>query len=290
MSKFNLRDTFDQEVELRSELANQTYQSHKKVFEKTFHYRQLVANEKNRELKKEKVRSIAESIIVNDRIIDKPQVTLLEDGNALIWAGHHRVAAIRYLVEERGLTKFEYIKCDVSPSHETDNEILMIDTNLEREELSPYDRMIAIGRKEELLKIKRQKAKQNGNEIIGSIRSEIAAKVESLSETQIGLYLRIYKKATDVVKQELKNNTITLTTAYKLSSLDSKKQKKQLNEILNPKKKKKQQNSNLEFDHIKDKIQDSIGVKVTLNDKMLTFHYSELSALLEKLHLQNCVK
>lgn len=288
MSKFNLKDTFDQEVETYTELDQQTYQSANKVREKVFYYKDLIPNKKNRLVNHDKVLSIAESIIANGRMIDKPQVTLLDNGKALLWAGHHRTAAITYLVEEKGLKEFEYIKCDVLENNDLDNEILMIDTNLAREELSVYDKMNAIGRKEELYLFKK---KNKELEYVGSARSYISSTSKNLNETQIGVHLRVYKKGCNEVKNALKDEKITLTQAYKLAALNEKEQKEKLKEILFPKKKKKQEDKALQY--IRDKLEDKMNRKVSVNKNTITFKFdsiNDLSNLLNELNLHDIVE
>lgn len=285
MSKFNLKATFDQEVEMHTELENQSYKSNRKVREKVFFYKDLIANSKNRSVNQDKVLSIAESIIANGRMIDKPQVTLLSNGKALLWAGHHRTAAVTYLVEEKGMDEFEYIKCDVLEQNELDNELLMIDTNLEREELSVYDKMNAIGRKEELYLLKKRKKEL---EYAGSARSYIASTSKNLEETQVGVHLRVYKKGCKAVKSALKDEKITLTQAYKLAALTEKEQKAKLEEILFPKKKKNQEDKVLQY--VRDKLEDKMNRKVSINKNAISFKFdsiNDLSKLLNELNLHD---
>lgn len=286
MSKFNLKAAFDQEAEMHAELENQSYVSNRKVREKVFFYKDLIANSKNRSINQDKVLSIAESIITNGRMIDKPQVTLLENGQGLLWAGHHRTAAITYLVEEKGLKEFEYIKCDVLENNSLDNEILMIDTNLEREELSVYDKMIAIGRKEELYLLKKQKKELD---YAGSARSYIASTSKNLEETQVGVHLRVYKKACKQVKSALKDEKITLTKAYNLAALPDKEQVVELKKMMNPKKsvqkQKEQQDAFLE--ELRTSIQQKVNTQVSIKKNMLSFKFDNNDQLMNLLEILN---
>lgn len=283
-SKFNLKDTFNQEVEMHTEFNDQTYTSIQKIREKVFHYQDLIANEKNRSVNHNKVLSIAESIEANGRMIDKPQVTLLENGKALLWAGHHRTAAIKYLVEEKGLKEYEYIKCDILENNALDNEILMIDTNLEREELSLYDKMMAIGRKEELYHLKKQKKEIDYS---GSARAYIAQASKNLEETQVGVNLRVYKKAGKQVKKALKDEKITLTQAYKLAALPNNEQVIELNKILKLKKsiQKQKEQQDILLENLQLQIQNEINMPVSLKKNMLTFKFKDLDHLFELLDI-----
>lgn len=286
MSKFNLKATFDQEVEMHTEFENQSYKSNRKVREKVFFYKDLIANSKNRSVNQDKVLSIAESIFTNGRMIDKPQVTLLDNGKALLWAGHHRVAAITYLVEEKGLKEFEYIKCDVLENNDIDNEILMIDTNLEREELSVYDKMIAIGRKEELYLLKKRKKELN---YAGSARSYIASTSKNLEETQVGVHLRVYKKASKQVKVALKDEKITLTQAYNLAALPDKEQVIELKKIISPKKSIQRQKEKQDafFEELRVSIQEKVNIQVFIKKNMLSFKFDNNDQLMNLLNVLN---
>lgn len=282
---FNLKDTFAKESEIHTDIENQTYKSTKRVREKVFHYKDLIPNEKNRTVNQDKVLSIAESIVANGRMIDKPQVTLLETGQGLLWAGHHRTAAIKYLVEEKGMSEYEYIKCDVLEQNEVDNELLMIDTNLEREELSTFDKMNAIGRKEELYLLKKRKKEI---EYTGTARSYIASTSKNLEETQVGVHLRVYKKACKTVKNALKDEKITLTQAYKIAALPENEQALKLKEVLSPKKQKNQENEFLQ--RISIKLENKMSRKVSINKNTISFKFEsihDLSNLLKELNLED---
>lgn len=150
---------------------------------KTYHYLDLLPNPKQEQIFDIKdVESKAESI-EQVGLLQAPLVQAIAGSNqAVIIAGHKRVKAIAYLVEEKGRKDLEYIRCqEFKNKDDAASEIALIDTNLEASELSNYEKMMAIGRKEELLKASGSK---------GTLRSVIAEK-SHLNETQIGYLSKV---------------------------------------------------------------------------------------------------
>lgn len=182
-----------------------------------YHYKDLLPNPKQSQIFDIKdVESKAESI-EQVGLLQAPLVQPIAGSNqAVIIAGHKRVKAIAYLVEENGRKDLEYIRCqEFKNKDDAASEIALIDTNLEASELSNYEKMMAIGRKEELLKASGSK---------GTLRSVIAEK-SHLNETQIGYYLRCYKSLIPEGKELLRSNKLTLKQAIDLASEYSNNQK-----------------------------------------------------------------
>ena len=177
---------------------------------KTYHYLDLLPNPKQEQIFDIKdVESKAESI-EQLGLLQAPLVQpILGSNQAIIIAGHKRVQAIALLVETKGRKDLEYVRCqEFKNKDDTASEIALIDTNLEASELSNYEKMMAIGRKEELLKASGSK---------GTLRSVIAEK-SHLNETQIGYYLRCYKRLIQECKELLRQERLTLKQAIELSS------------------------------------------------------------------------
>lgn len=182
-----------------------------------YHYKDLLPNPKQSQIFDIKdVESKAESI-EQVGLLQAPLVQAIAGSNqAVIIAGHKRVKAIAYLVEKKGRKDLEYIRCqEFKNKDDAASEIALIDTNLEASELSNYEKMMAIGRKEELLKASGSK---------GTLRSVIAEK-SHLNETQIGYYLRCYKSLIPEGKELLRNNKLTLKQAIELAAEYSDNQK-----------------------------------------------------------------
>lgn len=202
--------------EARTAKTNPAYTPALSNRRKWIHYGQILPNPNNREINREKVKSIAESILTHGRILEDITVVPLKNENEeryMILAGHHRYYANLSLVEA-GHTDFEYLKCSIANDDPIENELIVIDTNLERSELTAYEKMMAIGRKEELLKEQIHAGKRTMKE--KSMR-DMVAKESNLKPTQTGAYLRIYKKGCAELKQALKKDQITLENAAALA-------------------------------------------------------------------------
>lgn len=184
----------------------------------------ILPHANNRQLNQDKIIDLANSIEMNG-ILQPPVVLDMQNGTYVLLAGHHRMEACKLL-------HMSELRCIVKQGLDRDDaELILIDTNLLNTPLSPYEKMMAIGRKEEILKEKKTK---------GTMRNIIAENL-SLEPTQVGTYLKIYKRASDEVKESLKQGTITLERASQLTSLDAKTQvkdvqaepiSKELNELI----------------------------------------------------------
>lgn len=197
-------------------------------------------NPLNRELNMDKVHEYVQSI-KQVGLIHDPVVKANSDSTYTLLAGHHRIAACRILAETD--KNYETIRCKVKDIDDIDAELILLDSNVRNNPLSPYEKMMAIGRIEELYRVK---------QVSGTLR-DVIAEDSSLKPTQVGTYLRIYKKGSDEVKQALKNESISLTKASQLAKLSIEEQRL----ALRPKRKKE---------------------KVSEDEKKLT----ELYALIEK--------
>ena len=183
-----------------------------KMNEQKIHYTKIKVNVLNRDINQMKVDSIAESIKLNG-LLEKPYVTGPNNEFYTLWAGHHRLKAIELLVNS-GFQEYEMVDCIILENNPVKNELLMLDSNLERAELSPYDTMMYFGRKEELL----NKMRIDGVEVKGTLRDVIALH-SGYRPTQVGSYLKIYKKGCKELKKALKINKVNLSVATKLASL-----------------------------------------------------------------------
>lgn len=185
----------------------------------------LIPHERNRALSAENVSDLAKNIRLNG-LLQYPIVKPDGNGKFIILAGHNRIAACKLNVEEFKEEKFKKIRCIVKNSDPIDSELILIDTNVKSNPLSPYDMMMALGRKEELLKIK----KQNG-ELKGNLKN-IISEESTLARSQVQTYLSIYKKATHNVKTALKDGSINLSQALKICKLSNELQEDHLEKQL----------------------------------------------------------
>lgn len=178
----------------------------------------LIPSKINRDLDDEFVEELANNIRMNG-LMQYPVVRPAENGCYTILAGHHRVAACKKLNKEDG--SYPTIRCLIKRFDDLDSELLLLDTNLKINTLSTYDRMMAIGRKEELLKEKKKCSKTKG----GNLKN-IIAEESDLKRSQVQTYLTIYKKTCPEVKDALKHEQITLSQAAALSHRSDDDQKK----------------------------------------------------------------
>lgn len=189
----------------------------------------LIPNEKNRKLDDANVLDLARNIRING-LLQYPIVVPNDDGTFTIIAGHNRIAACNVNVKTYGEKQFERIRCIIKPKDDINNELMMIDTNLKINALGPYDMMIAIGRKEELLKKMKSENKLKGN------LKDIIAEQSTLARSQVQTYLTIYKKGSQEVKNELKQKKINLSQALNLSKLPKEDQVISLHKVHDKKK------------------------------------------------------
>lgn len=223
-SKSLVDNIFDASEELPSQLDTTIISPSMYNDTKIIAIKNLHANQQNREVNPEKVEQMAKSIAL-EGLLQYPLVIENDKNDYTIISGHHRIAACLKLVSE-GNQEFAFIRCKVVKKDPIDNEMQLIDTNLTSNPLSPYEMMMAIGRKEELLKEKKKKDKNSS----GSIKDIILAESD-LKRTQVGTYIKIYKDATNEVKSALKNNEINLSQAHKLCKIVKEKQNVSLSSL-----------------------------------------------------------
>ena len=169
----------------------------------------LIPSDINRELDHDFVTELANNIRMNG-LMQYPVVKPIGDGTFTILAGHHRIAACKKLKEADG--SYQTVRCLIKRSDDIDSELLLLDTNLQINTLSVYDKVMAIGRKEELLKEKKKRDHAKGGNL-----KHIIAEESGLKRSQIQTYLTVYKKAIPEVKEALRKEKITLTQAVAIS-------------------------------------------------------------------------
>lgn len=177
----------------------------------------LIAHPKNRAMDESKIEEYALSI-QEIGMIENPVVTpiLEEPGKYMILSGHHRIAACHKLAETD--TRYNIVCCKVVNKDEIDSELVLLHGNIMHNPLSPYEKMMAIGREEELLKLKQEK---------GTLRSIISHNT-GLKPTQVQTNLTVYKKAIPEVKEALRLERITLEKARALAVMPQKEQQRQI--------------------------------------------------------------
>lgn len=177
---------------------------------KKIHYKKLIGHEKNH-YAMDNIKELADTI-ENFGILQDLSVKPLDNGMYSIVAGHRRHEAVKMLVEERGLTKFEFVDCVLTDpdENETITQIKLHITNTTARELSDYDKMVAISELKRLF----NEAREQGIEIKGKLR-ELIAKEIGLGTTQVQKYLSIAENASEDIIQGIKEESITIEDAYK---------------------------------------------------------------------------
>ena len=213
MDKKNINNLFDDELENkpieqpRIKPINPAFQNNTRVF----NINDLISFDKNKDIFEIKdIESKAKSIL-EVGLLQMPRVKPIENSNkAYILAGHKRVEACRMLVKQ-GHKEFEHIRCEIDERDLLTAELAMIDTNLEASKLSSFELMQAIGRRAELIEEKRK------NSVVSGRTVDIIADNSYLQRTQVGYYLKCYKKLVKSSKDALRENLITFKNAIELA-------------------------------------------------------------------------
>lgn len=175
-------------------------------------------NPDNREINMDKVHELMESI-ENIGLLHDPAVRTLNNGKYMLISGGHRYEA--YVQLSKTDDKYQYIRCKVVDNDDLHTELAMIDGNLKSNGLSPYEEVMAVGRREEILRTIGK---------TGTLR-DVIAKELGQGATQVGKKLKIYKKASNEVLAAFRDGSITFEKAAALSSLSHEEQQRKLNNI-----------------------------------------------------------
>jgi len=198
--------------DLKPDIINQGFYRKEEIDSrrKKIHYKLIEHNTKNHYLI-ENIEELADSIenfgLLQDILVKE------ENSKYIIISGHRRFEAIKLLVEQRGLTQFEYIDCFLNDANEdeTITDIKLEISNILSRELSEYEKMTAIENLRNLV----IKAKANGFEIKGRMRDFIGEQI-NLSPTQTQRYLKVIDQGSDQIKTALKDKEISLSSAIEL--------------------------------------------------------------------------
>lgn len=254
---------FDEEVE-NDDVEGLKISVNQKNDTKLIPIHALIPHPNNRPVDHNVVRSLSDSIAING-LQQYPTVTDNGDGRFTILAGHHRIEACKLLLKTYGDHTFNNIRCKVIPYDRLYNELVLLDTNIQSNPLSNYEMMIAIGRKEEILKTLKQ---ENTNVYTGSLRKVLASETR-LAPTQVQTYLSIYHKATSNVKKALKDEKITLSEALRLVNKYTENQDEYLRNL--HKKSKKEKAFNIK--RLEDELCRKYATKVSINNNKLTLYF-----------------
>jgi ParB-like chromosome segregation protein Spo0J len=189
------------------EKPGQTQDNRKKI-----HYKNLVPNENNF-FSMTDIEALADNIEAIGLTHD-PAVKPDGNGRYTIVSGERRCRAIRLLVEERGRTDMEMIRCVIIPEDENPliTKMKLITLNTSARELTSQDKLEAVSEYRELI----AKLREEGIEIKGNT-SEVIAQNMDMGVTQVKKYMSIGDKASEETREALKQGDITVEKAYELT-------------------------------------------------------------------------
>lgn len=199
------------------------------------HYKKLHGSQKNF-YSKERIEELADAIEIAGMILQPLIVCKTDMGEYDVLAGHRRLAADTYNVEEKGLKKFEQVPCIEIVAGEVIKE--MIENNKEkrmtaeeamdvfaefviittnstgRGELTDYEKVMQAARLRIIIPIMTGDEELKGR----ALRAEIAKEMGK-SDGMIGNYMNIYNNLIPAGMEMLEHGLIGITMASKICSL-----------------------------------------------------------------------
>lgn len=162
----------------------------------------------------EEIENLADMIAGDGRVLQNLIVQKMPDQKYKIIAGHKRCAAVKYLVEERGLKDFAEVPCAVMHGDDVKMRFSLISSNAHHEK-TPYETMHELQELKYLL--------ENFPESFPHLQKgrmvERLAQQTGLKKTVVGDYQSIAKNLGDKAMTMFKNNEIDKSAALAISSL-----------------------------------------------------------------------
>lgn len=174
-----------------------------------------------REIKREDTEFLAASIQSSGKVIVPLTVYAAGDNeNYIIKTGHHRAAACKYLVEEKGLKKYAMLPCIVEPwESEALTEIEVLGSNHFIPE-TEAEKMYASARYAELIQTNPEVKDRLKSEVGGSRTVEIIANKTGRSKSSVIEDLQLNNKLSETAKDAFKSESLTRKAALELTKLD----------------------------------------------------------------------
>lgn len=218
MAKFN---SLFQDTDIKKQEA------HPRKDAKWIHYTKLKSNEKQyRGAAKERVIELASLIEASGGVLQNLIVRKIDTDEYEIIAGHHRRDACRYLVEEKGLTEYEFLPCEVKSISDVLAEFQLYSSNGFVPK-TDYERMHEIERMKFLL--------ENFPEAFPHMKStgrmvERLADQLHMPKSTVGEYLSISSNLGEKGMQAFKDGEIKKSAAVALASLPEQEQEELIKE------------------------------------------------------------
>lgn len=198
-------------------------------------YKQLKSNKKNF-YRQDRIEELADTIELVGMVLEPLIICKIDMGEYEVIAGHRRLAACTYNVEQKGLKKFTQIPCieiiagdlikdmieeyksngmDADEAMDVFAEYILIATNsTARGELTDYEKVMQAARLQIIIPIMHGDENLKGR----ALRAEIAKEMNKSNGT-IGNYMNIYNNLIPAGMEMLEHGLIGITIAAKICSL-----------------------------------------------------------------------
>lgn len=198
------------------------------------HYKQLKVSEQNF-YEMVDISELANSIVLAGKVLENLIARQIAPNEYELISGHRRLAAIKMLVEERGLKQFEYVPVSVNDGNNLTSELQLILANTYRTK-SDYEKMQESQRLKELLESLVNGTKEDKEEffrITGLNRDSkinwqtlkgIISEQCKISGTKVAELQNIHNNLSNDLKEKFRAGEINSTVANQLASLSKEKQ------------------------------------------------------------------
>lgn len=192
------------------------------------------------------IKTLAETIRLNGCQLEQPvEVRRIEGGRYLLLAGHRRIAACKYLIDNGQWVGDEVVEAKIReiedvnlPLDDEDKDRwLLLVTNLHRVMTDADKAVMLSGLKDLVGKLRIAGVEtialggEEGVRIKGRRTREVVSDLSGIGEGTIGRFEKVEKNASDAVKEAMAKDEITVGTAAKLSGYDKDTQDEMLNAI-----------------------------------------------------------
>lgn len=204
-------------------------ETHPRRITKWIHYTKLKSNKYQYcdAADKEELEALADLIEADGEVLQDVLVRKINADEYEIIGGHKRTRACRILVEERGLTAFEFIPCIVKDISDVRAEFQVYSSNGHHEE-TPYETMHKLERMKYLLTNYPEEFPdmQTGRMV------ERLARMYNMKKSTVGEYQAIANNLGEAAMEEFKQGGIEKSAAVTLSKLPEKEQENILSQGL----------------------------------------------------------
>lgn len=238
MSKFNMMDLLNNTSKDATEKKKDKVSKFRTV---SININDLIPSKDNfYSTNKESIKDLKDSIEVFG-LQQNLVVKKINDTQYEIIAGHRRYLALKSLCEE-GKDQFKYAPCKVETEEDIKSKLILLITNSTSRELTDWEKTQQAEKLKELLTEYKKQEK-----LPGRVR-EIVADILNVAASKIARMESISKNLSDDLKEEFKENTINISTAYEASKLPEKQQEEVYEEL--------KEKGNITIQDVRNKAQD----------------------------------